>query len=554
MLYLILANFYVAVFFAFYWVALRKQTFFRWNRIYLLGGLALAFVLPVLDISAWYTYSTAYPQYLIGTGETVVVQGGTVEVSPATSFDWKRLLTWLYATGCVVSFLYFLLRITQTFRQLRTSNSGSAFSFFKTIRVDSNLKEHEQMEAHEHVHAKEWHSADLIIMQFVKVFNWFNPVIYYYERALRMQHEYLADDLTAEGDKLAYAELLVARAMRTERTALVHTFSSNRGLKSRVAMLLKDKSPKENAVRFALLAPLVVAMVIFSIACNQQRAGSSERSALSTDVAADTVGGWVNTSENISFFTEEIGKHVRYEPAALRDGKEGVLAFTFEKAKNGHIEQIKFLNELWDGQQEQVLSVLQTKRVDSLAPAGKYLGSIEFRIQGKERSADEMPPPPPPVPVDYIPLSSVVIIGHSPDHTVGTEPNVTKEVVQKTAVRKAAKTPPKESLPENQIFQAVEVAPEPPGGMKRFMQYVAQTYDFPQEAIDAGINGQVLISFIVEKDGSLTDKKVIEDLGYGTGKEAMRVLQLAQNWLPGIQNGHPVRVAYTLPIRLNLQQ
>jgi len=106
----------------------------------------------------------------------------------------------------------------------------------------------------------------------------------------------------------------------------------------------------------------------------------------------------------------------------------------------------------------------------------------------------------------------------------------------------------------DQIFQSVEVQPQPPGGMKAFMEWVGKNYDYPQAAIEAGVNGQVQVSFVVERDGSLTDIKVVRDLKYGTGDAAVKLLGKAAKWSPGVQNGRPVRVAYTLPIRLNLQQ
>lgn len=105
----------------------------------------------------------------------------------------------------------------------------------------------------------------------------------------------------------------------------------------------------------------------------------------------------------------------------------------------------------------------------------------------------------------------------------------------------------------DQIFQSVEIQPEPPGGLNEFMKWIANNYQYPQAAIDAGVNGQVLVSFVVERDGSLTDIKVGRDLSYGTGDAAVKMLQKAPKWTPGVQNGRPVRVAYTLPIRLNLQ-
>ena len=102
----------------------------------------------------------------------------------------------------------------------------------------------------------------------------------------------------------------------------------------------------------------------------------------------------------------------------------------------------------------------------------------------------------------------------------------------------------------NQIYNTVEVAPEYPGGISKFYQYITQNYQIPDELQKTGVNGTVHVSFVVEQDGSLTDIKVIRDLGHGTGTEAIRILKKSKKWTPGIQNGKTVRVRYTLPIRL----
>jgi periplasmic protein TonB len=103
-------------------------------------------------------------------------------------------------------------------------------------------------------------------------------------------------------------------------------------------------------------------------------------------------------------------------------------------------------------------------------------------------------------------------------------------------------------------FSAIEQMPEYPGGIQKFYQYVGNNYKYPPAATEAGVSGRVTLQFVVEKDGSLTDIKVLKDLGFGTGDEAKRVLMKANKWKPGIQNGRPVRVQYTLPIVLNLGQ
>lgn len=107
------------------------------------------------------------------------------------------------------------------------------------------------------------------------------------------------------------------------------------------------------------------------------------------------------------------------------------------------------------------------------------------------------------------------------------------------------------SLDENATFERVEVMPEPIGGMAAFVKWVSENYSFPQSAIDENVKGLIQVKFVVEKDGSLSSFEVQRDLGYGTGKQAVQLLQKARKWNPGVQNGIPVRVTFTLPIRLS---
>jgi len=109
-----------------------------------------------------------------------------------------------------------------------------------------------------------------------------------------------------------------------------------------------------------------------------------------------------------------------------------------------------------------------------------------------------------------------------------------------------------ESVDANHIFVSVEVPPSPQGGMEAFYKFVGKTYQYPAQAQEQGVSGRVLLQFVVETDGSLTDIKVVRDLKYGTGDEAVRILKKAPKWQPGFQNGRPVRVQFTLPIQLNL--
>ena len=101
----------------------------------------------------------------------------------------------------------------------------------------------------------------------------------------------------------------------------------------------------------------------------------------------------------------------------------------------------------------------------------------------------------------------------------------------------------------NSIYNSnfIEVKPQYPGGLQEFYKFIGKKYRVPNVK---GLTGKVFISFVIEKDGSVTDLKVISDIGYGTGEEAVRVLKKCKKWIPAEQNGKKVRVEFTLPISI----
>lgn len=101
---------------------------------------------------------------------------------------------------------------------------------------------------------------------------------------------------------------------------------------------------------------------------------------------------------------------------------------------------------------------------------------------------------------------------------------------------------------DESIYSLVEEKPQYVGGIQEFYNYIGKNYRVPNIK---GLKGKVIVQFIVEKDGSLTDIKVLRDLGYGTGAEAVRVLEKCIKWIPGKQKGIPVRVMYALPISIS---
>jgi protein TonB len=102
---------------------------------------------------------------------------------------------------------------------------------------------------------------------------------------------------------------------------------------------------------------------------------------------------------------------------------------------------------------------------------------------------------------------------------------------------------------DNLIYNTagIDVKPEFPGGFQEFYNYIGKNYKTPSVA---GLKGKIFVTFVIEKDGSLSDIKVIRDIGHGTADEAIRVLKECPKWLPGEQNGQKVRVLYSLPIAI----
>ncbi len=110
-----------------------------------------------------------------------------------------------------------------------------------------------------------------------------------------------------------------------------------------------------------------------------------------------------------------------------------------------------------------------------------------------------------------------------------------------------------EASDEGEIFQVVEQMPEFPGGMNALMAYLNKNIKYPSIAQDNNIQGRVLVSFVVNKDGSIVDPEVVKSVDASLDKEAMRVIKAMPKWNPGKQRGKPVRVKYTVPVLFKLQ-
>jgi protein TonB len=102
------------------------------------------------------------------------------------------------------------------------------------------------------------------------------------------------------------------------------------------------------------------------------------------------------------------------------------------------------------------------------------------------------------------------------------------------------------------LFDVVEQMPEFPGGQVEMMKFLSTNVKYPQEAMEKGIQGRVVVQFIIEKDGSITESKVVKKVNEHLDAEALRVVSEMPKWTPGKQRGKEVRVKYTLPVTFRL--
>ncbi len=164
----------------------------------------------------------------------------------------------------------------------------------------------------------------------------------------------------------------------------------------------------------------------------------------------------------------------------------------------------------------------------------------------------ENTPPPPPEPEvqmsediqiveDDVEIKNELVIQDANDLSKPDVPVVKIEVKEE------------EEVVEEEIFLVVEEQPTFPGGEDKMFEYLYSNIKYPQVAKENNITGRVFLTFVVEKDGSIANAKILRDIGGGCGQEALRVVKSMPKWSPGKQRGKPVRVQFNLPVVFELQ-
>ncbi|HZE85663.1 MAG TPA: M56/M15 family metallopeptidase [Puia sp.] len=272
--------------YGYYWLFLRNRQFHRYNRFYLLTAALVASVTPFISIPlhprTQGVFSLVKTLQVIG-GGPLEEQGAVAVVAPEGGhwFGLSGVAGILYTAGvlcCAFGFIRSLIHIARIRRKYRyemidrvrfynTAEPGTPFSFFRLIFWNRDIpfgsRQGQQIFRHEWFHVRQRHSSDLLFMELLCSIGWFNPFFHLIKRELKAIHEFLADEYAlSEHDRLGYAELLVAHAIRQKNTGILHPFSQHE-IKRRILMITQSNSLRHGGY-FSRVMVLPLLLTLFS--------------------------------------------------------------------------------------------------------------------------------------------------------------------------------------------------------------------------------------------------------------------------------------------------
>lgn len=446
LMYLLQVNLYLLLFYLCYYFLLRKETFFKMNRFYLVGSSILATLIPLMKLDWVNELFVTKKVYEATQKVSAVINEASfttdtrmytplqqvVESSPGITN--LQLIGILYIAVTFILLLNLLRKLFLIKRTLKGGSKNQAFSFFKAVSVDEEMQSKDTIINHEMVHVKQWHSLDVIFFEIFTAFNWFNPIAFLYKKAIKDIHEFIADETAASTlqDKSAYTLLLVSNVFGAKPQELVNNFFNQSLLKRRIIMLHKTKSRQVAILKYGLSVPLFALMIIVSSA---------------------TIG----KSQQVVNVTEQLTAKV-----------------------------------------SQVLS---------LEPVAR------------------------PAPEPKTALEKAALKGDSKNVTTLSSDN---------------------SQPLD--YKKVDVMAEFPGGVQGLYEWFKDRFQYPQTAKNQGMDDQMIATFIVEKDGSLSNIMVVKDAGFDTKDLALSLLRKSPKWSPAKLKGLPVRMSYTFPVKLKISE
>ncbi len=511
-----------------YDLLLKKETFFSYNRWYLIFTPTLALLLPLLKIrfltqavppTTFRNFNgILLPEVVIGANPNEIVS--TTMATETNSINWLLVA---YIAGIGISLIILALK----FRKLqkltsesiiirennlsiyKVKNSNIACTFFDRLFIGEQIsnEEKEQIMAHEMVHIKERHSLDLIFFEILKVILWFNPLIYLFQNRLATVHEFIADETAVKvSGKRTYYEQLLNSAFGTQNISFINQFFSHSLIKKRIIMLQKHKSSKLSKFKFLLIIPLMLAMLTY-VACSENGSQKEEIDTSLSQYSYTLQNGEGMTPENQTI-------HEKYEEF-LKNNPDYVSWATIDYDANNVNYSVHSINE-------QVPEGYNKMEVTFPDGTGSYVMYMNLKSPGTK------------------PNQKIMENSQVDNSRWDSKNEVPFGVIDKAPAFKECDQwvdDPRRNCTSNKIADFVN---------KNFDTSLGKKLGL------TGVN-RVIVQFRIDETGNIVDIKAraphaaLED-------EAKRVISELPKMIPGEQNGKPVSVMYSLPIAFKVAE
>ena len=495
--YIIQLVLFQTLFLAVYDLFLQKESFFKWNRIYLLVTPVLSFIIPLLrfDIiqkSVPTQYVEQLPTVFLNP-QALIEQ--TVEIESSIS-----VLQVGFYMGIVLFLIIFLIKLfkiiklittnevvkSENFKLVLLEKKESAFSFFNYIFIKRNLVKNKELSIiqHEMVHCKQFHTLDLLFFELLKIIMWFNPLIYVYQNRITLLHEYISDaEVVKQTDKSNYFNTILSETFNVENISFINQFFKHSLIKKRIAMITKNKSQKIKQLKYLLLLPLLAGMLIYTSCTSKVNEELSE--------VESVLNGMIDFS-NGQYFDLEIGKTFvgnsilvgRFLDISEYTEKEKEISEKFNNNDESLFNHVVLLNE-------------NDERVNFFRPKD---GSFEQKEKQEFVKGEDVP---------FALIENVPVFPGCD----GTEEELKTCLQEKITAHVSANFNP---------GLAKELGLEP--GLKK-----------------------IFVMFIIDNEGNIADVKA-KAPHKKLEEEAMRVIKSMPKMTPGKQKGKAVGVKYSLPI------
>lgn len=539
LVYILKSSLCLALFYLFYRLLLSKETFHRFNRIALLGVMLISCLLPLVRVTV--DRATVVNTSIMLVEEDMLMYPWEMQtvVQEEAAFPWREWLVAVYLLGIfffLLRNLWSLVRMLYLIRHSRCRQmengiclvihqAGFApFSWMKYIVISqTDLDENgTDILIHEEAHIRNRHSLDLLLVELCVWLQWFNPAAWLLKQELQNVHEYEADEaVLRQGiDAKRYQMLLIKKAVGARLYSIANSFNHS-SLKKRITMMIRKKSNPWARAKYLYVLPLAAVTVaafarpeisepldeISSVKVNDLSAITGKNSPENLSVAATSAAD-VTLKMKV---TDQSGSPIVGASVLIVNSTSGTLTDS----------EGNFTLKVGDDQRISV-SYIGMKSVELSVKECLEKQIKEVRLTSDADSGPQL---------TVVSQSSESASQKAPQHNTTSEPQNTEEV-----------------------FMVVENMPEFPGGLNACLKFLADHVAYPKEAAEKKIQGRVIVQFVVMKDGSIANARVIRSVDPLLDAEALRVIGLMPKWKPGTQRGQAVNVKFTMPITFRLDK